>query len=184
VYSEYGLVERTTGEYEVDHDVPLEAGGSNDIANLWPEAAEPRPGFHEKDQVENYLHDQVCAGTMSLLDAQRAIATNWLDVYRQQSQRAAATVAPPLAPAPPAGTRERCPDHFRRWIGPRWTRDRRRADHAWSFLFHRVPNPGRDILNSSGTRLEDRGRERHGVVDLGDRSFNPPRHRHRGGDVQ
>ena len=51
-------------------------------------------------QVENYLHDQVCAGTMSLLDAQRAIATNWLDVYRQQSQRAVATVAPPLAPAP------------------------------------------------------------------------------------
>ena len=78
----------------------LEAGGSNDIANLWPEAAEPRPGFHEKDQVENYLHDQVCAGTMSLLDAQRAIATNWLDVYRQQSQRAVATFAPPLAPAP------------------------------------------------------------------------------------
>ena len=100
VYREYGIVERTAGEYEVDHDVPLEAGGSNDIANLWPEAAEPRPGFHEKDQVENYLHDQVCAGTMSLLDAQRAIATNWLDVYRQQSQRAVATVAPPLAPAP------------------------------------------------------------------------------------
>jgi len=92
---------------------------------------------------------------------------------------------PPAAGASTtAGTRERRPDHFRRWIGPRWTRDRRRADHAWSFLFHRVPNPGRDILNSSGTRVEDRGRERHGVVDLGDRSFNPPRHRHRGGDVQ
>jgi hypothetical protein len=100
VYREYGIVERTTGVYEVDHHVPLEAGGSNDIANLWPEAAEPRPGFHEKDQVENYLHDQVCAGTMSLLDAQRAISTNWWDVYRQQSQRALATVAPPLAPAP------------------------------------------------------------------------------------
>ena len=62
--------------------------------------------------------------------------------------------------------------------------DRRRADDAWSFLFHRVPNPGRDILNSSGTRVEDRGRERHGVVDLGDRSFKRPRHQHRGGDAQ
>src|SRR6266566_2578128 len=61
----------------------LEAGGSNDIANLWPEAAEPRPGFHEKDQVENYLHDQVCAGAMRLLEAQRAIASNWLDVYER-----------------------------------------------------------------------------------------------------
>jgi hypothetical protein len=103
VYREYGIVERTTGEYEVDHLVPLEAGGSNDIANLWPEAAEPRPGFHEKDVVENYLHDQVCAGAMSLLEAQRAIATNWLDVYQHLPRRAAATVAPTLAPAPQPG---------------------------------------------------------------------------------
>ncbi len=42
---------------EVDHLTPLEdltpleVGGSNDLANQWPEAAEPRPGFHEKDQV-------------------------------------------------------------------------------------------------------------------------------------
>jgi hypothetical protein len=47
VYREYGIVERTTGEYEVDHLAPLEAGGSNDIANLWPEAAEPRPGLRK-----------------------------------------------------------------------------------------------------------------------------------------
>jgi hypothetical protein len=61
MYAEYGIAERTTGEYEVDHLVPLEIGGGNDIANLWPQAAAPPPGFHEKDRVENYLHDQVCA---------------------------------------------------------------------------------------------------------------------------
>jgi hypothetical protein len=94
VYREYGITQRTTSEYEVDHLVPLELGGSNDIANLWPEAAEPRPGFHEKDQVENSLHDQVCGGGMGLLDAQRAIATNWLDVYQHLPQRALATPAP------------------------------------------------------------------------------------------
>jgi hypothetical protein len=82
VYRAYGILERTTGEYELDHSVPLEAGGSNDIANLWPELAEPRPGFHEKDQVENHLHSEVCAGRMSLLEAQRAIATNWFQVYQ------------------------------------------------------------------------------------------------------
>jgi hypothetical protein len=108
VYREYGIVERTTGEYEVDHLVPLEAGGSNDIANLFPEAAEPRPGFHEKDQVENYLHDQVCAGRMSLFDAQRAIATNWLEIYERLRQpvvqpvvpTAVATTAPLPQPQP------------------------------------------------------------------------------------
>jgi hypothetical protein len=61
----------------------LELGGSNDLANLWPEAASPTPGFHQKDQVENYLHDQVCSGAMTLKDAQNEIATNWLVVYNR-----------------------------------------------------------------------------------------------------
>ena len=63
--------------------IPLELGGDNVIANLWPEAAEPRPGFHQKDKVENYLHRQVCAGAMSLTDAQRQIATDWIAVWKQ-----------------------------------------------------------------------------------------------------
>jgi hypothetical protein len=92
VYVEYGILERSSGEYEVDHLVPLEAGGSNDIANLFPEAAEPRPGFHEKDQVENYLHDQVCSGALSLFEAQREIATNWVEVYQRLRPGALATV--------------------------------------------------------------------------------------------
>ncbi|MGI9147959.1 MAG: HNH endonuclease [Chloroflexota bacterium] len=94
VYREYGILERTRGEYEVDHSVPLEVGGSNDVANLWPEAAEPRPGFHEKDQVENYLHEQVCAGRLKLFEAQRATATNWLEVYRRLRQPGLPVVAP------------------------------------------------------------------------------------------
>lgn len=81
VYAEYGIVSHTSGEYEVDHLIPLELGGSNDIANLWPESAAPAPGFHEKDKVENYLHDQVCNGTLSLKEAQSEISHNWLDVY-------------------------------------------------------------------------------------------------------
>ncbi|HTP07982.1 MAG TPA: HNH endonuclease [Anaerolineae bacterium] len=83
VYAEYGVKSHTTGEYEVDHLISLELGGSNDIANLWPEPAEPRPGFHEKDKVENYLHQQVCSGAMSLADAQAIIATDWMSVYNQ-----------------------------------------------------------------------------------------------------
>jgi hypothetical protein len=83
VYAEYGITTRYSGEYEVDHLVSLELGGSNDIANLWPEAASPQPGFHEKDSVENYLHDQLCTGKIALADAQQEIATNWLAVYQQ-----------------------------------------------------------------------------------------------------
>ncbi len=83
VYAEYGIASHFPGQYEVDHLVSLELGGSNDIANLWPEAASPKPGFHEKDKVENYLHDQVCSGAISLHQAQVEIATNWLAVYNQ-----------------------------------------------------------------------------------------------------
>jgi hypothetical protein len=81
VYAEYGIASQAPGQYEVDHLVPLELGGSNDIANLFPQAADPRPGFHEKDQVENWLHDQVCSGAIPLPDAQIGIARNWLQFY-------------------------------------------------------------------------------------------------------
>src|SRR5579859_6758089 len=83
VYAEYGIYHHAAGQYEVDHLVSLELGGSNSIANLWPEAASPKPGFHEKDQVENYLHDQVCSGAVSLKQAQIEIATNWLAAYQK-----------------------------------------------------------------------------------------------------
>ncbi len=82
-YAEYGIASHVSGQYEVDHLVSLELGGSNDIANLWPELASPTPGFHQKDQVENYLHSQVCSGALDLAKAQEEIATNWLAVYNQ-----------------------------------------------------------------------------------------------------
>ena len=85
VFAAYGIKRHSPGEYEIDHLVPLEVGGSNDIANLFPEAAEPRPGFHEKDKVENYLHEQVCSGRMDLRAAQSAIANDWLSVYQKMN---------------------------------------------------------------------------------------------------
>ncbi len=85
VYAEYGIFHHSPGQYEVDHLVPLELGGNNDIANLWPEAAYPQPGYHEKDRIENYLHDQVCSGAMSMKEAQTEIATNWLAVYHRMT---------------------------------------------------------------------------------------------------
>jgi len=75
VFAMYGISpHQPPGAYEMDHLVPLELGGSNAIANLWPEAA---PGFHAKDQVENTLHARACSGAMTIDDAQRAIASDW-----------------------------------------------------------------------------------------------------------
>lgn len=81
VYAEYGITHHEPGEYEMDHIVPLEIGGSNDPRNLYPEPAEPRPGFHEKDVLENTLHDLVCSHELDLGVAQQAIATDWYAAY-------------------------------------------------------------------------------------------------------
>jgi len=78
VYKEYGIIRHTTGQYEVDHLISLELGGSNDIANLWPEQSTSTPDSLDKDKVENYLHKQICDGKMTLKEAQEAIATDWL----------------------------------------------------------------------------------------------------------
>jgi len=84
VFAEYGIATpQPRGAYEVDHLIPLELGGDNSIANLWPEAALPAPGFHEKDEVENSLHTQVCSGAIDLGAAQRLVATDWVSVWRR-----------------------------------------------------------------------------------------------------
>jgi hypothetical protein len=72
LYTDYGIPSGTTSE--LDHLVSLELGGSNDVANLWPEVGKiPNP----KDTVENDLHKAVCSGKVPLVAAQQAIAANW-----------------------------------------------------------------------------------------------------------
>ncbi len=80
VIRRYG-VNYPPGTYEVDHFISLELGGSNAVTNLWPEPYEPRPGARDKDKVENYLHQQVCDGSMTLRQAQDAIRDDWYAVY-------------------------------------------------------------------------------------------------------
>ena len=83
VFQRYGLNYSIVNHsnYEVDHFISLELGGSNEIINLFPEPYLPKPGAREKDVVENYLHRQVCAGNMTLAQAQKAIVEDWYKVY-------------------------------------------------------------------------------------------------------
>jgi hypothetical protein len=84
VYAMYGMTTHFDGATgEVDHLVSLELGGSNARANLFPEAASPTPGSHEKDKLENKLHSMVCAGSITLAAAQRAIAKDWVAEYHR-----------------------------------------------------------------------------------------------------
>jgi hypothetical protein len=82
VYAAYGIAHHRAGRYEVDHLVPLEAGGSNQLANLFPQPASPRPGFHEKDRLEDAVRDRVCEDLQPLRPLQRRIAKDWVALYR------------------------------------------------------------------------------------------------------
>lgn len=67
---------RSTGSVgELDHLIPLELGGAPAArANLWFEPGSiPNP----KDRVENTLRAAVCAGSITLAQAQREIAPDW-----------------------------------------------------------------------------------------------------------
>jgi hypothetical protein len=81
---EYGMKPGYYGHsMEIDHIVSLELGGSNDIANLFPEPGSGLANFHAKDRLENRLHDLVCAGQMRLRAVQESIARDWESLYRR-----------------------------------------------------------------------------------------------------
>lgn len=88
VYRLYGVLHPAPGEYEVDHLISLELGGSNDIKNLFLEpyfldVGGLEEGAHEKDRLENRLHRLVCTDQLSLQDAQHMISTDWVKAYKQ-----------------------------------------------------------------------------------------------------
>ncbi len=84
VYESYAIFSHQPGEYEVDHLISLELGGSNSIRNLWPESYLTSPyNAHVKDRLENYLHKRVCNGSLSLKQAQNEIAVNWVAAYKK-----------------------------------------------------------------------------------------------------
>ena len=73
---EYGIGSDCPGpNWEIDHLVPLELGGSNDLANLWPQ---PINEARNKDRVEGFLHRNVCNGQITLEEAQRLVKTWWM----------------------------------------------------------------------------------------------------------
>ena len=85
IMAEYGLPPETRANYEIDHLIPLELGGADDDANLWPEPLSSGDGWSagRKDELEDRLHFLVCSGQMDLREAQLAIAEDWTDAWKR-----------------------------------------------------------------------------------------------------
>ena len=84
VFQEYGIVNAHAGDYEIDYLIAPGLGGVEDIHNLWPEPSTSRTwNAHVKDDLEERLHQMVCAGKLDLPTAQREIATDWIAAYKK-----------------------------------------------------------------------------------------------------
>jgi hypothetical protein len=90
--------------YKVDHLVPVQIGGSNAVANLWPQRYAAPWGVRAKDRLDVKLRTLVCSGQLSLASARQQEAANWIKAYKRYvSAPAASVVKPaPLTPAQPA----------------------------------------------------------------------------------
>ena len=107
----YGYSDTSTSAYEEDHLISLELGGApSDPRNLWPEPytmslADGRPtGARTKDTFESKLKKDVCAGTISLAEAQADIGVYWVHAFygipfSLGTSTAEPTSAPPVSAA-------------------------------------------------------------------------------------
>jgi len=82
--TEYGYTDTNPSSYEEDHLISLQLGGHpRDPENLWPQPYDGSCNARVKDVLETKLKRLVCDGEVSLLEAQQAIASNWIKAYKQ-----------------------------------------------------------------------------------------------------
>ena len=80
VEQEYGITPDQAKGYVIDHRIPLCAGGSNDIKNLWPQ---PVAQSHEKDRLEDVICSDLRSGVMGLPESIDMIL-KWLPMPKER----------------------------------------------------------------------------------------------------
>lgn len=84
VFDHYGIDRPKPEDYELDFLIPPNLGGVADRKNLWPHAkAHIEWNAQIKNALERHLHEQVCAGSIPLAEAQNALTKDWIAAYQQ-----------------------------------------------------------------------------------------------------
>lgn len=83
ILNAYKIPAQQAKHYGFDFLVPLQLGGANARANIWPMLRNHGVGFHEKYVLNIRMHILVCHGDMALGQAQSAIASDWVKLYIQ-----------------------------------------------------------------------------------------------------
>lgn len=74
IFARYGIPYDQHRQYELDHLIPLEAGGSNADTNLFPQ---PWAAARRKDNDEDRAHAGICTGRKTVAQTQRWIVRRW-----------------------------------------------------------------------------------------------------------
>jgi hypothetical protein len=83
---QYGYSDLRMRDYEEDHLISLELGGSpTEPRNLWPQPHHVIGGWgsYAKDRLEDKLHTLACRGRLPLAQAQNEIASDWIAAYKR-----------------------------------------------------------------------------------------------------
>lgn len=84
VFANYKIAAPLQGHYGLDYLVPLQLGGANVTANIWPVmivGSRRGAGFREKQVLNIRLHVLVCHGEMPLAQAQESVASDWVKLW-------------------------------------------------------------------------------------------------------
>lgn len=70
--------------FEVDHRIPLCAGGANAIGNLWIQASDGDWTFHQKDLLEDRVCRKLKKGVITVAQAQAVFYGDWTEAYLKE----------------------------------------------------------------------------------------------------
>jgi hypothetical protein len=80
---QYNYADLDPRNYEQDHLIPLNIGGSPaDPKNMWPQPRDQQWGAEKKNDLEFVVYKMVCNGELALAEAQQRIARNWIEAYQ------------------------------------------------------------------------------------------------------
>jgi hypothetical protein len=102
ILEEYGLQPGPHPDFEIDHSIPLCLGGSDTDSNLWPQprlSIEATWNAERKDELEARMCSLVCAGQLDVHEAQRTIADDWTEAWREYFREPRGNAFPPAVGA-------------------------------------------------------------------------------------
>jgi hypothetical protein len=82
VFARYGIRRERWSDYTIDHLVPTELGGADDIKNLWPQRLDARPyNPHRKQLLTRRFLEMIAGGRITLAEAQQEMKEDWISAF-------------------------------------------------------------------------------------------------------